>query len=151
MSRTYVPRTLREQISEDDRSCCAYCQSAVRIVGMSFEIDHIIPESLGGLTVRENLCLCCSGCNERKSCRTAAPDPVTHRRVALFHPRRQVWSQHFRWADKGRLIAGLTPVGRATIQTLQLNRLVLVTARESWILVGWHPPGENRTRKRRPR
>ena len=58
MSRTHIPRSLRLLVSEEERHRCAYCQSAVTIVGMSFEIDHVIPESLGGLTVRENLCLC---------------------------------------------------------------------------------------------
>lgn len=33
---------------------------------ISFEIDHIIPESMGGLAVPENLRLLCRGCNRRK-------------------------------------------------------------------------------------
>jgi len=31
----------------------AYCQSVLTIVGMPFEVDHVIPESLGGQTLRE--------------------------------------------------------------------------------------------------
>ena len=150
MSRTRIPRSLRALVTEDERHRCAYCQSAASIVGMPFEIDHVIPESLGGLTVRENLCLCCSPCNERKACRTTAIDPLTGNRAALFHPRRQVWSQHFRWIDDGLRIEGLTPTGRATVLALQLNRPILVTARQGWVKVGWHPPKEAK-RMKRPR
>lgn len=90
MSRTHIPRTLRALAAEDEKHRWAYCQSAVAIVGMPFEIDHVIPESLGGLTVRENLCLCCSPCNERKACRTTAIDPLTGDRAAhQQHSRRR--------------------------------------------------------------
>jgi hypothetical protein len=151
MNRTRIPRTLRVLIAEAERHRCAYCQSAVTIVGMPFEIDHVIPQSLGGLTSLENLCLCCSPCNERKACRTTAIDPSTGKRATLFHPRRQSWSQHFRWIDEGLRIEGLTPTGRATVLALQLNRPILVTARQSWVRVGWHPPKEKPQRGKRPR
>ena len=151
MSRTRIPRLLRALVAEVERHRCAYCQSAVTIVGMPFEIDHVIPESLGGLTVRENLCLCCSPCNERKTCRTTAIDPLTGECAALFHPRRQVWSRHFRWIDDGLRIQGLTPTGRATVLALLLNRPILVTARQSWVHVGWHPPKAEPPRGKRPR
>ena len=151
MSRTRISRSLRGLVAEDERHRCAYCQSAVSIVGMPFEIDHVIPESLGGLTVRENLCLCCSPCNDRKACRTTTIDPLTGERAALFHPRRQSWSQHFRWIDDGLRIEGLTPTGRGTVLALQLNRPILVTARQSWVHVGWHPPKEKQPRNKRPR
>ena len=62
------------------------------------------PESLGGRTVRENLWLCCAVCNERKGSRTSAFDNETDQRVRLFHPRRDKWTQHFRWTADGELI-----------------------------------------------
>ncbi len=34
----------------------------------------------------------------------------------------------------------MTPVGRATIAALNLNRPSLVKARQAWVAVGWHPP-----------
>jgi hypothetical protein len=60
--------------------------------------------------------------------------------VRLFDPRRQSWPEHFRWVAGGTLIEGVTPTGRATVATLQLNRSVLVSARRNWVDVGWHPP-----------
>ncbi|MFM9963832.1 MAG: HNH endonuclease [Planctomycetaceae bacterium] len=151
MSHAYISRSLRALVAEEEKHRCAYCQSAVAIVGMPFEIDHVIPETLGGPTLRGNLCLCCSPCNDQKSCRTTAIDSLTGDDVALFHPRRQVWWQHFRWIDEGLRIEGLTPTGRATVLALQLNRPILVTARRGWINVGWHPPKQPPARKQRPR
>lgn len=106
------------------------------------EIDHIIPESLGGLTIRENLWLACSMCNDHKGTRIAAPDPRTGETVRIFDPRRQIWSEHFTWSTEGDRIIGKTPAGRATIVVLCLNRVELVEARRGWVIAGWHPPEE---------
>jgi len=48
MSRSYVAKALREQIATDARHRCGYCLTSARIIGAPMEIDHIIPESLGG-------------------------------------------------------------------------------------------------------
>jgi hypothetical protein len=80
-------------------------------------------------------------CNDHKSNRIAATDPESKVVVRLFDPRRQVWADHFAWNDQGDQIVGLTPTGRATVVALHLNRPSLVQARQLWILVGWHPPG----------
>jgi hypothetical protein len=37
----------------------------------------------------------------------------------LFHPRRQVWTEHFQY-DDGRIV-GATPTGRATSRLLGMN------------------------------
>jgi len=60
--------------------------------------------------------------------------------VALFNPRTQVWADHFRWSADGTYIIGLTPVGRATVEALQLNNEVAIEVRRNWVLAGWHPP-----------
>ena len=106
----------------------------------AMEIDHIIPESLGGPTLRENLWLACSMCNDHKGNRIAAPDPHTGEVVRLFDPRRQGWSEHFEWSMEGDVIIGRTATGRSTVTTVRLNRAELVEARRGWIVAGWHPP-----------
>jgi hypothetical protein len=60
--------------------------------------------------------------------------------VALYHPRRQEWFEHFNWSDDGTYIEGLTPCGRATVATLKLNKAFAFAVRRSWVSVGWHPP-----------
>jgi hypothetical protein len=109
---------------------------------LDFEIEHLIPEALGGQTVEENLWLACRECNARKGIRTTARDPVTGQLVPLFNPRAQPWIAHFRWTPEGDQIRGLTPTGRATIHALGLNRPKRVVARQFWVQAGWHPPVE---------
>ncbi|MEK7276987.1 MAG: HNH endonuclease signature motif containing protein [Chloroflexota bacterium] len=136
----YIPKPLREKVAEEARHRCGYCLAAESIVGTPMEIDHIIPQSLGGPPEEENLWLACSLCNDHKSDRIAALDPVTDEIVRLFDPRRQNWNEHFAWTPGGDQIVGLTPVGRATVIALNLNRPSLVSARHAWVSVGWHPP-----------
>ena len=54
------------------------------------EINHLIPQPLGGLTEEDNLWLACSLCNDYKSDRIAALDPFTDEIVRLFDPRHQM-------------------------------------------------------------
>lgn len=140
MTRTRVPAGLRQRVADEARHRCGYCLTAEHVVGMPMELDHLIPEALGGVTEEANLWLACPGCNARKADRVLGIDPQTGDAVRLFDPRHQAWSEHFRWVDGGARIEGLTPTGRATVATLQLNRPVLVSARRAWVAVGWHPP-----------
>ena len=140
MSTSYIPKALRERVAQQACHRCGYCLSAEAIVGAPMEIDHIVPQALGGLTEEDNLWLACSLCNDHKSDRIAALDPDTDAVVRLFDPRHQSWGEHFAWSKNGDRIEGLTPTGRATVYALNLNRPSLVKARQAWVLAGWHPP-----------
>ena len=140
MSQSYVSAELRRRIAEQARYRCGYCQTAEELSGIAMQMDHIIPEALGGTTEEDNLWLACSQCNNHKSDRITALDPVGGQEVRLYDPRRQIWNEHFAWVDSGTHIIGLTPVGRATVLALQLNRPILARARRRWSGVGWHPP-----------
>ena len=140
MSETYIPKALRRRMAEQARHRCGYCLTSEFVVGVPMEIDDILPESLGGLTEEENLWLACSLCNDHKGDRIAALDPETGEIVRLFNPRFQEWAGHFAWSETSDRIIGLTPIGRATVIALSLNRPTLVRARQLWKLVGWHPP-----------
>jgi hypothetical protein len=140
MSPSYIPKALRDSVSIQARFRCGYCLTTEAVVGAPMELDHLIPQSLGGLTEEKNLWLACSLCNDHKSGRIAAQDPVSGEIVRLFNPRIQIWSEHFRWTAESDRIIGLTPSGRATVVALNLNRIALVKARRAWVSVGWHPP-----------
>jgi hypothetical protein len=140
VSQSYVPRALRKRVAAQAQHRCGYWLTAEAIVGTPMEIEHIVPESLGGPTEEENLWLACSLCNEHKGNRIAAVDPVTGEMVRLFNARYQQWREHFAWAPAGDRIVGLTPIGRAAVVALELNRASLVVARQAWVSVGWHPP-----------
>ncbi len=98
---------------------CQYCLMHQGLQGATFHIEHVIPQSRGGSLELSNLALACPGCNLHKADRTMAVDPETGASVPLFHPNRQIWSDHFRF--NGHRIEGLTPTGRATADALDLN------------------------------
>ncbi len=123
---------------------CEYCKTSSRLTGTPLVIEHIIPKSLGGTDKGENLAASCYRCNEFKGTKTHAVDPKTKQLVKLFNPRTQNWKEHFTWVNNGIHIAGLTPIGCATVLALRLNNEYIVQARVIWIEVGWeHPPNDN--------
>jgi 5-methylcytosine-specific restriction endonuclease McrA len=61
-------------------------------MGVTFEIDHIVPRSAGGETRAKNLCLSCPPCNRHKAARLGARDPKSGEEVSLYHPNNQAWS-----------------------------------------------------------
>lgn len=134
-----ISDVLRQFIAERAHGLCEYCQTA-EIIVVSLEIDHIVPQAAGGITNVDNLCLVCRGCNAFKQDFQEAVDPDTQKVVALFNPRTQLWTEHFRWSEDGVLVIGLTPTGRATIERLRMNRPAVVAARRLWVSAGWHPP-----------
>jgi HNH endonuclease len=140
VSTTHVPAILRELVARQANHHCGYCLTAEEVVGTPMEIDHLIPEAHGGLTVEENLWLACSACNAFKGDRTGALDPLTGETVALYNARQHRWQEHFAWTATGDRIVGQTPSGRATVALLKLNRPLLVRARRLWVRIGVHPP-----------
>ena len=88
----------------------------------AFLVEHILPRSRGGNPTLDNLALACQGCNNHKYTKTDSRDPVGRQTVHLFHPRHHQWSQHFVWNSDYRLILGLTPTGRATVEALRIGR-----------------------------
>jgi len=101
-----------------------------------------VPQSKGGDGSDENLAASCQGCNNHKYRNTEAPDPQTGDMVPLFHPRRQRWRDHFAWNLDSTRIVGITPIGRATVELLRLNRAGLVNLRKVLHGAGVHPPPE---------
>lgn len=88
----------------------------------------------------ENLAYSCQGCNNHKYIKTDGLDPVSGEVTPLFHPRRQRWRDHFIWSHGFTRIVGLTPTGRATVESLRLNRESLVNLRRVLYEHGQHPP-----------
>ena len=101
-------------------------------------MDHIIPQAAGGRTVFANLALACVFCSLRKGARLTARDPRTGKTVPIYHPRKERWNLHFRWA--GIELRGISEIGRATVGALGLNsrehRIIRSFERE----LDRHPP-----------
>jgi 5-methylcytosine-specific restriction endonuclease McrA len=142
MPEQRVTARQRQTVAERARGCCEYCCSQARFATQSFSVEHIEPRSQGGKTSLDNLALACQGCNGHKHTKTEGVDPVSGEIFPLYHPRRHRWQDHYRWSDDFTLIVGLTPIGRATIETLLLNREGLVNLRQVLYAMGVHPPAE---------
>jgi hypothetical protein len=116
---------------------CEYCRAPEAVFNFPFEVEHILPASKGGSDEPDNLALACRACNLRKSNIVLAVDPETHETVPLFHPRTQVWVEHFEVTDSpDAMLRGKTATGRATIIQLQMNAPRQLAARQQWIALG---------------
>jgi len=136
----YISVELERRVRERFGNCCAYCRTAEDLTVAIFEIEHIVPRSAGGETELENLGLSCPTCNRYKSDLMLAHDPVTQADVPLFHPHQHRWLEHFSWTEDATQIVGMTPIGRATIGALKMNRPQIIRVRRMWVAMGEHPP-----------
>lgn len=139
---SYVGQKLRTKISKQAKNRCGYCLGEQQYIFAPLEIEHILPESLGGKTEEENLWLACRFCNGYKGTQTHGVDPLTKKRSKLFNPRRQKWNRHFKLSEDKTEIIGKTICGRATVDALQMNNEAQTSVRRNWIEVGWFPPDD---------
>ncbi|MEO0490442.1 MAG: HNH endonuclease signature motif containing protein [Cyanobacteria bacterium P01_A01_bin.123] len=140
MAKPRVSAAQRAYVAQRAKGCCEYCKSQARFSPDPFSIEHIIPVSKGGTDDMENLALSCQGCNGHKYNHTAAYDPVQGKPVSLYHPRQQAWAKHFAWNNDCSIVLGLTAIGRATVEKLQLNRSGVVNLRRALYVIDRHPP-----------
>src|SRR5436190_5820396 len=130
---------LRRRVEERAGWRCEYCHAPQRVSGYRFHLEHIIPSVRGGPDALPNRALACATCNLAKGDRTVGIDSRTDAEVDLFNPRAQVWEEHFRWANDHQTIIGRTPIGRATVVTLNMNSELHREARLLWFETGWLP------------
>jgi hypothetical protein len=132
-----VPAKLRIEVVRRAGRRCEYCRLSQDGQEAVFHVDHIHPLAHGGQTDLTNLALACVSCSLRKGARLRARDPGTEQAVPVFHPRKQIWQDHFRWA--GNRVVGLTPAGRATVAALRMNREIALAIRAEEARLGRHP------------
>lgn len=128
---------VRDAVSARAGDRCEYCRLPTRGQVATFPIDHILPRSSGGETLLENLALACPHCNAHKWAHTTGIDPLSGATVPLFHPRRQLWTDHFQWSvQELGVLEGKTPCGRATIALLHINDADMVAIRQLLATLG---------------
>lgn len=135
-----MPSALYYRLLQEASPCCGYCRTCARIIGQPLTIEHIIAIAKGGTSDILNLWLSCRRCNQFKGTQIEAIDPESGIVTPLFNPRTQRWREHFAWSTTATQIIGLSPYGRATIVALRMNNDDIVSARQLWVSVGWHPP-----------
>ena len=142
--RSKVPDRLRETVRERAGYLCEYCHALEAWQYVEFTMEHFAPVAEGGESTLENLALACFGCNRRKWDRRTGIDPETGDEHNLYNPRVDNWSDHFAWSADSLEIVGLTPKGRATANTLELNRDRIKQIRAADLQAGRHPPKNDR-------
>jgi hypothetical protein len=135
-----LPEDVRQSVLQRAGHCCEYCLAQSTYSSDPLTVEHIQPRSAGGSNEPDNLAAACQGCNNIKFTATEAVDPVTGETVPMFHPRVHVWADHFSWTDDGSIVIGRTPIGRATVERLRLNRPGVVNLRQVLVAIGRHPP-----------
>lgn len=117
-----MAHTLRTFVESRADGRCEYCRRWQEPLGaIYFEVEHIVPQSHGGLTVGANLAFACRHRNSYKAAAMEAVDPETGEVVRLFNPRLDNWFEHFERSSDQLLILGRTPIGRATVMRLRFN------------------------------
>jgi hypothetical protein len=131
--------TLYPVVAERAVYRCEYCQAPETVFNFPFEVEHILPQAHGGSDDLDNLALACHACNLFKSDFETGRDEANNTEVALFHPRRHAWKEHFDVDMTRAVIVGITSVGHATVARLQMNRPQHINARRRWIQLGLFP------------
>ena len=110
---------LRNLVADRAGQRCEYCHLPQAGYEARFHLDHIIASQHMDADDPDNLALSCPRCNRKKGPNLAGVDPQTAQVMVLFHPRRDVWHDHFQWA--GPMLVARTATARATIAALDLN------------------------------
>lgn len=143
MSRNKIPDRIQQQVRDRANYLCEFCHANEQWQYVKFNVDHVMPISLGGSDNLDNLTLACFPCNRRKTNRLTAIDPDSQTEVVLFNPRQDSWQEHFIWTVDGLLIIGISAIGRATVTTLILNRERVIPIRAADREIGRHPPTDD--------
>ena len=115
-----MDETLRELVRHRAGNRCEYCHIAQEHVPLTkLQVEHIVARQHAGDDDLTNLALACDRCNLHKGTNLTSVDPVTGEVTPLFHPRHDVWNEHFQW--DGVEVLGITPKGRTTVRLLQMN------------------------------
>ena len=120
--------SLREFVRSRAGGRCEYCRISERFTLAEHQLDHVVAMKHGGRTVAGNLALACALCNRFKGSDIASIDPQTGELTPLFHPRIDIWEDHYEFRD-GEIL-GLTVWGRATVFLLRMNRPARVRERQ---------------------
>ena len=111
---------IRAEVRSRAQNTCEYCHLHQDDSPLALlHVEHIIPKMHGGSDDLDNLALACIDCNLHKGPNLTGIDPETNKITALFHPRREVWDDHFEW--QGIELVGRTTTGRTTIRVLNMN------------------------------
>lgn len=124
----------RRFVRERAEDRCEYYHLRQEHSELLHHVEHIIAKQHGGSDNTDNLALACHRCNLHKGPNLAGIDPVTGDFAPLFHPRRDLWGDHFFF--QGVSIEGLSAAGRATVKVLAMNDARRLELRQQLLSLG---------------
>lgn len=124
-----MPPRIRLLVRQRAAFRCEYCHLPEAIAELRFQLDHVLAEKHRGSDHDSNLAWSCYRCNTHKGTNLVGIDPKTEVITALFNPRLDSWSDHFRWS--GPKLIGRTAIGRTTVEVLCINRADTVLLRKA--------------------
>lgn len=132
-----MTRAIVERVRIRAGECCEYCGIPETDSGLRFHVEHIIARQHGGSDDEDNLALACPDCNWHKGTNLTGIDPDSGEVTLLFHPRRQLWPDHFH-SDSPR-IYGSSSCGRTTVWLLDMNSPIRLQHRKWLVRLGEWP------------
>lgn len=135
-----VAASLRQLVTARAGGACEYCRLVEAATGVTFHVEHVVPQSLGGETSLTNLALSCPGCNLAKGDRRVGIDENGFEQP-LFNPRHYEswllgWHLHFEMVRQSGAIVPRTSTGETTVATLDVNSAKRLFARKVQISIG---------------
>jgi hypothetical protein len=109
---------------------CEYCMAPEVVFNFPFEVEHIVPFSRQGSDDDSNLALACRSCNLRKGNRISGLPPCSNIEARFFHPRKELWNDHFQINVESGKVVGITLIGEVTVEHLEMNSPAQVSARK---------------------
>ena len=137
MSRTFIPASLQRDVRERAGNRCEYCLIHEDDIAFRPHVDHIVSRKHGGPSDIENLAYACVICNRSKGSDVASIDGRSGEIVRLFHPRKDLWADHFQL--DGGSIRALSDVGSATAALLKFNAPERLAERRLLQALGSYP------------
>ncbi|MDP8979183.1 MAG: HNH endonuclease [Acidobacteriota bacterium] len=132
-----IRAALRAEVARRADHRCEYCLIHEDDSGFPHQLDHIVSRKHGGSSTADNLAYACALCNRHKGTDVASTDLRTGETVRLFHPRRDLWTDHFRLERE--LFEPITGVGDVTLRLLRPNATERVAERRLLQELGRYP------------
>ncbi len=122
-----LPASIVLRVRQRAGGRCEYCRLPADGTQAPFEVEHVIPRKHQGVSTLDNLAWACAFCNRRKGVNLSGLHPVTRTLVPLYHPRKDLWEEHFR-LDQA-YVRGVTDIGAVTVEVLGMNQSAMVLLR----------------------
>ena len=114
-----ITEALRNEVARRAHHRCEYCLIHEDDIAFRPHVDNIVSRKHGGLSDIENLAYACVICNRSKGSDVASINGRSGEIVRLFHPRQDLWADHFQL--DGCSIRAISDVGTATAALLRFN------------------------------